>query len=131
MTKLEKSANVKFSYNSRLPQLTQKVSIDANQETLSSILNRILIPFNITYTEVSNQIVLQKNAATDSFADLDAGNSLFEILAAGPIIKGVVTDATGSPLPGATVLVKGTKIIFLLILMVGLVSKYHQIVINL
>lgn len=110
LTKLEKSANVKFSYNSRLPQLTQKVSIDANQETLSSILNRILIPFNITYTEVSNQIVLQKNAATDSFADLDAGNSLFEILAAGPIIKGVVTDATGSPLPGATVLVKGTKI---------------------
>lgn len=110
LTKLEKSANVKFSYNSRLPQLTQKVSIDANQETLSSILNRILIPFNITYTEVSNQIVLQKNAATDSFADLDAGNSLFEILTAGPIIKGVVTDATGSPLPGATVLVKGTKI---------------------
>ncbi|MBF4483289.1 MULTISPECIES: SusC/RagA family TonB-linked outer membrane protein [unclassified Flavobacterium] len=109
LTKLEKSAHVKFSYNSRLPQLTQKVSIDANQETLSSILNRILIPFNISYTEVSNQIVLQKNAASDSFASLDAGNSLFEILTAGPIIKGIVTDASGSPLPGATVLVKGTK----------------------
>ncbi|MFH7001487.1 SusC/RagA family TonB-linked outer membrane protein [Flavobacterium bizetiae] len=109
LTKLEKSAHVKFSYNSRLPQLAQKVSIDADQEALSSILNRILVPFNITYTEVSNQIVLQKNAAADSFGGVDAGNSLFEILTAGPIIKGVVTDASGSPLPGATVLVKGTK----------------------
>ncbi|WP_394777138.1 SusC/RagA family TonB-linked outer membrane protein [Flavobacterium sp.] len=109
LSKLEKSAHVKFSYNSRLPQLAQKVSIDANQEVLSSILNRILIPFNITYTEISNQIVLQKNA-TDPFTATDAKNSLFEILTAGPIIKGLVTDASGSPLPGATVLAKGTKI---------------------
>lgn len=108
LSKLEKSAHVKFSYNSRLPQLAQKVSIDADQEMLSSILNRILIPFNITYTEVSNQIVLQKNTA-DSFTSSDTSNSLFEILTAGPIIKGVVTDANGSPLPGATVSVKGTK----------------------
>ncbi|MDA6071780.1 SusC/RagA family TonB-linked outer membrane protein [Flavobacterium sp. AC] len=108
LSKLEKSAHVKFSYNSRLPQLAQKVSIDADQEVLSSILNRILIPFNITYTEVSNQIVLQKNTA-DSFTSSDASNSLFAILTAGPIIKGVVTDANGSPLPGATVSVKGTK----------------------
>ncbi|MFH6996481.1 SusC/RagA family TonB-linked outer membrane protein [Flavobacterium sp. FlaQc-57] len=110
LSKLEKSAHVKFSYNSRLPQLNQKVSIDADQEILSSILNRILIPFNITYTEVSNQIVLQKNAAADPFTSAEANNSLFEILTAGPIIKGTVTDATGSPLPGATVLAKGTKI---------------------
>ncbi|OXG06906.1 TonB-linked SusC/RagA family outer membrane protein [Flavobacterium araucananum] len=110
LSKLEKSAHVKFSYNSRLPQLAQKVSIDADQEVLSSILNRILIPFNITYTEVSNQIVLQKSAATDPFTSSDGSNSLFEILTAGPIIKGLVTDASGSPLPGATVLAKGTKI---------------------
>jgi TonB-linked SusC/RagA family outer membrane protein len=110
LSKLEKSAHVKFSYNSRLPQLAQKVSIDANQEVLSSILNRILIPFNITYTEVSNQIVLQKSAAADPFASADASNSLFEILTAGPIIKGLVTDSSGSPLPGATVMAKGTKI---------------------
>jgi len=110
LSKLEKSAHVKFSYNSRLPQLTQKVTIDANEEVLSSILNRILIPFNITYTEVSNQIVLQKSAGTDPFVSSDANNSLFEILTAGPIIKGIVTDSNGSPLPGATVMVKGTKV---------------------
>ncbi|MGO4773019.1 SusC/RagA family TonB-linked outer membrane protein [Flavobacterium sp. W22_SRS_FK3] len=109
LSKLEKSAHVKFSYNSRLPQLNQKVSIEANQETLESILNRILKPFNITYSEISNQIVLQKSKL-DGFSSDESHNSLFEILSAGPIIKGKVTDPSGVPLPGATVLVKGTKI---------------------
>jgi len=110
LSKLEKSARVKFSYNSRLPQLNQKVSIEADKEMLSSILNRILIPFNITYSEVSNQIILQKSAANDPFASIDNRDTLFGIMTAGPIIKGKVTDSSGSPLPGATVMAKGTKI---------------------
>lgn len=110
LSKIEKSAQVKFSYNSRLPQLNQKVSIVANQETLSSILNRILVPFNITYSEISNQIILQKAASADPFGTTGNHDALFEILTAGPIIKGKVTDETGSPLPGATVSAKGTKV---------------------
>jgi hypothetical protein len=110
LTKLEKSAHVKFSYNSRLPQLNQKVTIEANQEVLSSVLNRILKPFNITFSEVSNQIILQKNASMEPFSNLEGITSLFDILAAGPIIKGKVTDPSGIPLPGATVMAKGTKI---------------------
>lgn len=109
LSKIEKSAHVKFSYNSRLPQLSKKVSIEANQETLSSILSRILVPFNITFSEVSNQIILQKTT-TDPFASGDNHESLFEVLTAGPIIKGKVTDQSGSPLPGATVMAKGTKV---------------------
>ncbi|KUJ62334.1 SusC/RagA family TonB-linked outer membrane protein [Flavobacteriaceae bacterium CRH] len=110
LSKIEKSAHVKFSYNSRLPQLNYKVSIDANNEMLSSILSRILAPFNISYSEISNQIILQKSAIADPFAKADNRDSLFEILTAGPIIKGKVTDPSGVPLPGATVLAKGTKI---------------------
>ncbi|MEO8238621.1 MAG: SusC/RagA family TonB-linked outer membrane protein [Flavobacterium sp.] len=95
LSKLEKFAHVKFSYNSRLPQLNQKVSIKANQETLSSILNRILKPLDITYTEISNQIILQNNLKLESHGD--------------PVIKGKVTDQNGVPLPGATVTAKGTN----------------------
>ncbi|WP_264550903.1 SusC/RagA family TonB-linked outer membrane protein [Flavobacterium sp. N2038] len=109
LSKIEKSAHVKFSYNSRLPQLNNKISIEANQETLSSILSRILVPFNITFSEVSNQIILQKTSGANPFANADNHDSLFEALTAGPIIKGKVTDASGVPLPGATVLAKGTK----------------------
>lgn len=77
LSKIEKSAHVKFSYNSRLPQLSKKVSIEANQETLSSILSRILVPFNITFSEVSNQIILQKTT-TDPFASGDNHESLLK-----------------------------------------------------
>jgi TonB-linked SusC/RagA family outer membrane protein len=109
LSRLQKQTKVKFSYNSRLPQLNQKVSIDANDETLGSILTRILKPFNITYAEVSNQIVLQKDTKLDDFSTTISNNPVFEMFSAGSIIKGKVTDSEGSPLPGATVLVKGTK----------------------
>jgi hypothetical protein len=110
LSKLEKTTRVKFSYNSRLSQLNQKVNIEANDESLSSVLSRVLKPFNITFSEVSNQIVLQKNNKLDGFTSFESNNSLMETLVLGPIIKGKVTDASGTPLPGATVLVKGTKI---------------------
>ncbi|MCD0465344.1 SusC/RagA family TonB-linked outer membrane protein [Flavobacterium sp. ENC] len=109
LSKLSKSAQVKFSYNSRIAQLNQKVSIEANNETLSAILSRILEPLNISYAEISNQIVLQKSTK-NLFSDSQNTNSLFEALVPGPVIKGKVTDPSGVPLPGATVLAKGTKI---------------------
>ncbi|MBF7093059.1 SusC/RagA family TonB-linked outer membrane protein [Flavobacterium sp. ALJ2] len=110
LSKLEKSAKVKFSYNSRMTQLNQIVSIEANDETLSSILNRVLKPFNITYSEVSNQIILQKDSSQSaSFEDINASSSLFESLFI-PVVKGKVVDQRGDPLPGATVLAKGSKV---------------------
>ncbi|MCC9070696.1 SusC/RagA family TonB-linked outer membrane protein [Flavobacterium sp. F-65] len=110
LSKLEKSAKVKFSYNSRMTQLNQKVSIEANDETLSSILNRVLKPFNITYSEVSNQIILQKDSSqAANFEDINVSSSLFESLFI-PIVKGKVIDQRGDPLPGATVLAKGSKV---------------------
>ncbi|MDN3672875.1 SusC/RagA family TonB-linked outer membrane protein [Flavobacterium branchiarum] len=110
LSKLEKSAKVKFSYNSRMTQLNQKVSIEANDETLSSILNRVLKPFSITYSEVSNQIILQKDSSqSTNFEDVNVSASLFESLFI-PVVKGKVIDQNGDPLPGATVLAKGSKI---------------------
>lgn len=110
LSKLEKSAKVKFSYNSRMTQLNQKVSIEANDETLSSILNRVLKPFSITYSEVSNQIILQKDSSqATNFEDVNVSTSLFESLFI-PVVKGKVIDQRGDPLPGATVLAKGSKV---------------------
>ena len=57
LSKLEKSAKVKFSYNSRITQLNQKVNITANNETLSAILNEILTPLNINYSEISDKMI--------------------------------------------------------------------------
>jgi TonB-linked SusC/RagA family outer membrane protein len=110
LSKLEKSAHVKFSYNSRIPQLNQKVSLEANEESLSSVLSRVLKPFNISYVEVSNQIVLQKANPIEGFSITENEHSLLEMLAVEITVKGTVLDDKGNPLPGATVMAKGSKV---------------------
>jgi TonB-linked SusC/RagA family outer membrane protein len=109
LSKLQKSAHVKFSYNSRITQLNQKVSIDANEEALSSVLNEILLPLNISYSEISNQIVLQALPAKES-TNFNLFESLNSNLIASIIVKGKVIDNGGNPLPGASVLVKGSNV---------------------
>jgi iron complex outermembrane receptor protein len=107
LTKLEKLANVKFSYNSRMTQFNQKVSVYANNEALSSVLTRILKPLKMNYTEVSNQIVLQKEEIQKMGINGDLMSTLNENIAA-EIIKGRVVDDSGQPLPGVTIIIKGT-----------------------
>jgi iron complex outermembrane receptor protein len=107
LTKLEKLANVKFSYNSRMTQFNQKVSVYANNEALSSVLTRILKPLKMNYTEVSNQIVLQKEEIQKVGINGDLMSTLNENIAA-EIIKGRVVDDNGQPLPGVTIIIKGT-----------------------
>lgn len=94
-----------------MAQLNQKVSINVNDESLANVLFRILKPLNIVYTEVSNQIVLQKESTREErFAGDENQKSLLEELMSDITIKGKVTDEQGLPLPGATVLVKNSKI---------------------
>ncbi|MGO4822636.1 MULTISPECIES: SusC/RagA family TonB-linked outer membrane protein [unclassified Flavobacterium] len=111
LSKLEKTANVKFSYNSRISQLNKKISYKANDELLSSILSHILQPLNITYSEVSNQIILQNNAAqTSDVTGIFMAQTVNDANLFVTIVKGRVLDEKGNPLPGATVLAKGTKV---------------------
>ncbi|MFA9190387.1 TonB-dependent receptor [Flavobacterium sp. FZUC8N2.13] len=102
LSELGKSADVKFSYNSRMIPFDQKVSVEATNEVLSTVLSRVLKPLNISYSLVSNQIVLQK-----AKSDEDTAVSLSEQQQ--KTLSGVVVDATGLSLPGASVLVKGTN----------------------
>ncbi|MEO8252756.1 MAG: TonB-dependent receptor [Flavobacterium sp.] len=103
LTELGKSADVKFSYNSRMVAFDQKVSVNADNEVLSAVLSRILKPLNITYALVSNQIVLQKakknNDTESSFSTIDQQQKT---------LSGVVVDGAGLALPGASILAKGT-----------------------
>ena len=107
LSKLEKLAHVKFSYNSRMSQLNQKVSVYANNEALSSVLTRILKPLKMNYTEVSNQIILQKEGIASTGMNGDFFSTLNQNTIA-EIIKGRVVDEKGESLPGVTILVKGT-----------------------
>ena len=106
LKELGKSADVKFSYNSRMVAFDQKVSVKATNEVLSAVLSRILQPLNIKYTVVSNQIILQKDNKKDHN---DSQAFLQTVEQQQKTLSGVVVDAGGLSLPGASVLVKGTK----------------------
>jgi TonB-linked SusC/RagA family outer membrane protein len=110
LTILEKTANVKFSYNSRISQLNQKVSYNAHDEMLSSVLSTILNPLNIKYVEVNNQIVLHMGMKTSSVIPLEKTDKLTSNLLADITVKGKVVNEDGLTLPGANIYVKGTSV---------------------
>lgn len=109
LREIEKSSNVKFSYNSRALKINQKVSLYASNESLKIVLSRLLTPLEIKYVQVSNRIVLRKDDFKVENADLPI-NPSNNNLNADLLIKGVVTDEKGEKIPGANITVKGSPL---------------------
>ncbi len=112
LTELEKTAQVKFSYNSRTLKLSQKVNVFANNELLSSVLTKLLKPLSIKYVQVSNRIVLRKDdeQSVGFIQESEVGIKVDKLLSADITIKGkVIALENNEPLPGVSVSVKGTN----------------------
>ena len=110
LASLEKSARVKFSYNSRTVDLSQPVTVKASNEPLADVLSRILTPLKINYLQVSNRIVLRNEVAQS----LNIITRVPALTIPVPIpldftVTGKVTDESGEGLPGVSVVVKGTQ----------------------
>ncbi|MBB6002532.1 TonB-dependent receptor [Arcicella rosea] len=111
LTKLEKSADVKFSFNSRMIKLDKQVSITANNELLSEVLSKVLKPLNIKFLVVSNKIILRNEEPVRNTPSETSEEDVSEHTEAivEQSISGTVRDDNGSVLPGVTILIKGTK----------------------
>jgi TonB-linked SusC/RagA family outer membrane protein len=110
LSELEKSAKVKFSYNSRTLKLGQKVNVTAKNEVLSSVLSKLLKPLNIKYIPISNRIVLRNDEEPKVGFSQEAEQTtkIDKLTSADIIIKGTVADENGEKLPGVSITVKGT-----------------------
>ena len=60
LTQLEKNTKVRFAYSRNVIKLNHPVSVTAQNEVLSSVLDKILSPLNIKYEEFNGQIFLSK-----------------------------------------------------------------------
>ena len=109
LTWLEQGAKVKFAYSSGLVNLQKTVSIDARQEKLFAVLDRLLLPLDINYRVRNNQILLSR--APKKTSEIPAtGSSGNMVAAADRTIKGTVTSPeTNEPLPGVSIILKGTQ----------------------
>jgi TonB-linked SusC/RagA family outer membrane protein len=112
LNNIKNKVEVKFVYSSSIIPLKSKVSVNASQEKLSDVLNKILVKLDIDYSvnEHSGYIILKKNYGLVSDKPVkDSSNWIANIQ--DHIVTGKVTvKADGTTLPGVSIMVKGTKV---------------------
>lgn len=109
LSRIEKLAHVKFSFNPKTIPINAKVSVDLRDTKLKDVLGDLLEPLRITYEVVGDYVILSKPLITAS-ADLNDSDSLnkmrMEVYALS--VSGTVTSATGETMPGVNIIQKGT-----------------------
>lgn len=102
--RIEKESEFVFFYSDKVLNPKEVVSVTANNETVSQILDKLLAGYGVAYTINNRQITLTKNceqpAEIQSLKHVDQDDKE---------VHGVVQDISGEPLPGAAIQVKGTS----------------------
>ena len=99
LKKIEEQSKFYFLYRSDLLKEIPPVSIQVNNAKLEDILDKILVPNGFSY-EIEDRVVVIKRA-TEQSAPVPAQQKG---------VTGTVKDKSGDPLPGVSVVVKGTTI---------------------
>ena len=94
---IEKNSDFVFVYNKKSLDQSVRLSIDARDRSLESVLLEISEKANLGFRQVNNRISV-KGQLTDQI----------EVVIDQTGVEGRVTDEDGEGLPGATVMVKGT-----------------------
>jgi TonB-dependent starch-binding outer membrane protein SusC len=84
-----------FLYNQKLIDTQRKVSIRANNEGVEKVLDQLFAGTNVEYSIIEQKIIL-------------APDNIASVIQQQGSVSGRVSDRTGSPMPGVTVLIKGT-----------------------
>ena len=96
---IEEQSEFYFMYSEKVIDVNRKVSVDINNEKIGATLNRLFDGTNVDYTIKDRIIVL---TTPEVFSE----KSKAEIQQKS--VSGYVTDESGEPLPGVTVVIKGT-----------------------
>jgi len=99
LSKIEKVSEFHFFYRSNEIDSNMKQTIDINEQTIDEVLNSLLKNSNLTYKIFDKYIaIISKENANENIEGLFQQKT----------ITGRVTDQTGAPIPGASIVVKGT-----------------------
>ncbi|MDP3431766.1 MAG: SusC/RagA family TonB-linked outer membrane protein, partial [Bacteroidota bacterium] len=98
LDRIEKQSNFSFFFNANQIDLNKRMSISADNQLVTKILDGILEGSGLTYTVNNKLIVIHK-----------AGETL-DVLSSQQTTKvtGKITDSSGGPLPGVSIVIKGT-----------------------
>lgn len=102
LKEIEDQSEYFFLYNNEQIDVTQKISIEVNNRTIGEVLEAIREQTEIQYLIKDRQIALYKGYLRSGTAvQTGAGQQRTSV-------SGKVTDSGGQPLPGVSVIVKGT-----------------------
>ncbi len=99
LSQIEDQSEFSFMYSGSVVDVSKKVSVNAQNEKIDDILKSLFANTNINY-KVEDRIIVLTHA--ESTKSIDQPNQQQRS------ISGKVTDVHGEPLPGVTVVVKGT-----------------------
>ncbi|MET3115684.1 TonB-linked SusC/RagA family outer membrane protein [Pedobacter sp. CG_S7] len=85
---LSAKANIKFAYQDKMVRTSLQVNQNFSEVKLSQVLRKILTPYQLTYYMVDDVVVIIKQANQD-------------------VIKGKVTDSSGTSMSGVSISIKG------------------------
>ncbi|MGQ8336991.1 TonB-dependent receptor [Sunxiuqinia sp. A32] len=97
LEEIEDQSEFYFIYDSSVIDVDKKVSVNSENESISEILDQIFEGTNVTYQINDRMVAISVESES---------NDVQQVLS----ISGLVTDENGAPLPGVTVLLKGTTI---------------------
>jgi hypothetical protein len=95
LDQIENKSEFFFLYNEKLIDTNRKVSIKAKDQGIEDVLNSLLKDTDVSYSIIDRKIIL---------TPIDHSSSSQQQKS----VSGKVTDSSGSPLPGVSVVVKGT-----------------------
>lgn len=98
LTKIEDESEFFFLFNQKLLNVERQVNINVENESIGKILSELFGNTNVTYMVKDRQIILTTNYSGKESEQVQQGKTL----------TGKVTDQAGIPIPGASVIVKGT-----------------------
>ncbi|HQI44262.1 MAG TPA: STN and carboxypeptidase regulatory-like domain-containing protein, partial [Dysgonamonadaceae bacterium] len=106
INEIEKQTDYLVVYSNREVDADRKVDVQRKSDKVSSYLHEAFEGTDIGYDFENNYIVLMKKANRNATAIAEMIRSVQQ---QGKTITGKVVDESGSPLPGVTVVIKGTN----------------------
>lgn len=98
LSEIEDMSEFYFLYNSKIINVDREVSVNFKNKKINEALDLLFKDTGVSYNIVDRQIVLSGMAPSKTYS----------VSAQQKTVVGTVTDNTGQPLPGVTVVVKGT-----------------------
>lgn len=109
ISEIEKTTDYVFIYNEDVVfTLKKEVKVDMTDRSLDEILTQLIKGTDLAYSLSSKQITLYKDKSKKEYAQVTSSAPLLVEQQTGKTVTGRVTDTYKEPLPGVTVVVKGT-----------------------